>query len=965
MSKLVAKIKRSAADTSAVSADSDTSGAGADKGHHSLAGFLHLRHSSDSGSERSTRSTRSVSRGARSPSASVSRAGAAGANGAATGTAAARRSRPRSATEPASPPASPPASRPASPPASRPASPPRSASSPLLVTASGDEVVSIDSQTVARRSNDLRPQASAASHHKEGGILSTILSAIGKDEPHDAPHHSQFSNVLDLLLKPANKVGKSHSSLVEDASEPHSEPDEEVPTSNVHFESIRESPVNTLGAGDLSLHFFDRGSSPPPRRSPPHGDNSLSFASGAPATPTAPTAPDPQNGAKGRGEAAAAAPSAAAATTPAAAAANPPAAAAANTPAAAAGAVAAAGSAEHHLSAPDRRRRRSVGHEPLEHSHTLDSSSSEEEIDPGADFKFASKKRNADFHSIFKDIPRDERLIDDFSCAISKEILVQGRIYLSSHYVCFNSNILGWVTNLIIPLQEVIQIEKKATAVLFPNGMVIRTLQNRYVFATFISRDSIFSLITTVWHRVLMGSDDPERRARAGRAEEDEEEPDDDDDAVSVASAASAASADSASASSSASASTQSAGAADAAETPGDYHGLPIVGPSSHAPTDNNYTKGPNDTFICDETLDAPVGVIYQLMFGDDTSKYISMLKDQKNFDISEDSIVGLSTNNRERRYSYIKPLGGSIGPKQTKCIITDTLKEFAIDSAILVEQVSQTPDVPSGSSFVVKTKIYLSWAQNNATRLYVVTSVEWSAKSWLKGAIEKGSIDGQKESMKALVSSLNAFVQNAASAGPRDKRKRRKRRGTAKSEEAPPAEAAAPPPPPPPQGVAAQLAALLATIGDTVPVRVPYVGSSVVGAAVVAAAYVAVSAAASWLLGGARGAAPVEFVHPHDYISRIRIDGSEYTVLPSVDTTLADSQLVRSTELALWNWIRDRSDGKIDINTSAADHPTYVDWTTDYSKVKNTYSKQEVEEMLALTRLKLKEIQNQLLRAD
>ena len=117
----------------------------------------------------------------------------------------------------------------------------------------------------------------------------------------------------------------------------------------------------------------------------------------------------------------------------------------------------------------------------------------------------AGEKRNKEFHQIFKRIPPNEKLIDEFGCALSKDILVQGRMYLSEHYICFNSNILGWVTNIKIPLQEVIQIEKKSTAVLFPNGMIIRTLYHKYVFATFLSRDSTFALITNVWHGVLLG----------------------------------------------------------------------------------------------------------------------------------------------------------------------------------------------------------------------------------------------------------------------------------------------------------------------------------------------------------------------------------------------------------------------------------------------------------------------------
>ena len=68
-------------------------------------------------------------------------------------------------------------------------------------------------------------------------------------------------------------------------------------------------------------------------------------------------------------------------------------------------------------------------------------------------------------------------------------------------------------------------------------------------------------------------------------------------------------------------------------------------------------------------------------MFGTDTSKYIRILKDQKNFDISESKIKALTKENKERSYTYTKPLSGPIGPKQTKCNIEDKLIEYQPES--------------------------------------------------------------------------------------------------------------------------------------------------------------------------------------------------------------------------------------------------------------------------------------------
>ena len=46
-----------------------------------------------------------------------------------------------------------------------------------------------------------------------------------------------------------------------------------------------------------------------------------------------------------------------------------------------------------------------------------------------------------------------QNVLDDFVCALKKRILLQGRMYVFEHYVCFHSNVLGYVKNKIIPLK--------------------------------------------------------------------------------------------------------------------------------------------------------------------------------------------------------------------------------------------------------------------------------------------------------------------------------------------------------------------------------------------------------------------------------------------------------------------------------------------------------------------------------
>ena len=603
----------------------------------------------------------------------------------------------------------------------------------------------------------------------------------------------------------------------------------------------------------------------------------------------------------------------------------------------------------------------------------------------GARYKFASRKRNDDFHSRFKRIPANERLIDDFLCAILKDILIQGRIYVSQKHICFDLNILGFVTSMVIPLQEVIQIEKKATAVLFPNGMVIRTLHHKYVFATMINRDTIFGLITEVWHGSLLEGSGSAGRNRLqsqtsngkddtfsyDEGDEDDDNvsegnSDDDDDLSNNGDETDLETLDEDSGENkknnvdsdhgNSETDEDKKGKSDGKKS-GSFKGLPVVGPTTHEPTSNGYTKDSNDTFICDETIPAPLGAVYNLMFGEDTLKYAQILKDGKNFDITEDSIVPLSSSGtKERKYAYTKPLSGPIGPKQTRCNLTDTLILFLTDSVIVVEQVSRTPDVPSGNSFLVKTKIFLSWGAKNSTAMYVVTSVDWTGKLWIKGAIEKGSIDGQKESMKGLVQSLNNFIQDADKGdGKRSRGKsisKRKRRNTVKLNDAPvPAPALQEEAP---KTIAGQVAKLLETIGSSIPVQVPYLDDLAVGAMVVVIGYfcaVKSTKVAFSLFGSHHSGSGVVF--KDGPISKVNVNGESYAIIQPVKSILADPTRYKDAEIAMWQWLRERGAKNV------PGEPVGREWALKLKGLE--YSKGDVKDMVDLIQLKLDEIQKSL----
>ncbi|KAF9116326.1 hypothetical protein BGX27_003319, partial [Mortierella sp. AM989] len=90
-----------------------------------------------------------------------------------------------------------------------------------------------------------------------------------------------------------------------------------------------------------------------------------------------------------------------------------------------------------------------------------------------------------------------------YGCALQKEILVQGRLYISENHVCFNANIFGWVTNLVIAFSEITAIEKRMTAFVIPNaiGIVTTTNTKGHFFASFLSRDAAHDLLMAAWRK--------------------------------------------------------------------------------------------------------------------------------------------------------------------------------------------------------------------------------------------------------------------------------------------------------------------------------------------------------------------------------------------------------------------------------------------------------------------------------
>lgn len=416
-------------------------------------------------------------------------------------------------------------------------------------------------------------------------------------------------------------------------------------------------------------------------------------------------------------------------------------------------------------------------------------------------FRYATIKRNVDFHQVFRNLDLTDRLLDDFACALSREILLQGRIYVTEHCVCFNSNLLGWVTSLIIPLEDVVRIDKKSTAGLFPNGISIETKTAKHNFASFISRDATYDFIRTVWlsctgksitdldNQVLESSlsesiesqkRDSERRIsnyilsidgddhgnedqnefeedyELDESEDEYEENSVQDDHALIGKSLVTNPVDHSRTL------TDLRLAVKAFKPNSTYQNS---GPDSHPPTevDQVFPDSAMETEVCNETIAAPLGVVFDILFGSsNTSFQRRFLETHDASEIDEYSSfqpVQGNPSQLERSYTYRRALRYSIGPKSTKCLVREVIEQLDFSRCAVVLNTTSTPDVPSGGSFTVNTRYYFTWGLENTTSLRIAYFVKWTGRSWIKNVVEKLTLSAQASVTKELLQELRKEI--------------------------------------------------------------------------------------------------------------------------------------------------------------------------------------------------------------
>ena len=397
-------------------------------------------------------------------------------------------------------------------------------------------------------------------------------------------------------------------------------------------------------------------------------------------------------------------------------------------------------------------------------------------------FAVASSKRNEDFHAFFPSIPEDDYLIESYACAVSRDLLIQGRLYVSEAHLAFHSNILGWVTSIVVPFSDVVSIEKRNTAYLIPNAIIVKTLQNRYTFSSLVSRDLTYGMLVNIW-RLSAPSAAAQQMADTEMTDEsDVEVPPDSIDQTKEETGDTSIPGKSIDEGASSQMSSRSkltkreklrhklhAARLNAKkkghqepeddadnESEDSDDGLDHDDGKEHVVTscDCEEKGGHLKEVVMDDIFDAMPHQLFDLMFVSDFME--RFFKDNQH--LGEVSVGEWNSEDKTkeeakaaRKVTYVKPLNGPIGPKQTRCQITDEQLHIDFDKFCTTQTTTRTPDVPSGNNFAVLTRMCFTWAENRRVRLYVTCTVEWSGRSMIKSIVDKASIDGQRDYFRDL----------------------------------------------------------------------------------------------------------------------------------------------------------------------------------------------------------------------
>ncbi|XP_037516328.1 protein Aster-B isoform X3 [Rhipicephalus sanguineus] len=351
------------------------------------------------------------------------------------------------------------------------------------------------------------------------------------------------------------------------------------------------------------------------------------------------------------------------------------------------------------------------------------------------------KSRSEDFKRLFKDLPETERLIVDYSCALQRDILVHGRLYVTQNFICFYANIFRWETNVVIRCKDVTSMTKEKTARVIPNAVQVCTDHEKHFFTSFGARDKTYLMLFRIWQNALM---------------EQEELPNEEDDEDEEASGPEM---------------FASAREAQHSEMPTDVSDSSDTAEPPECPSTHEGRQ------ILNLTLPMSVDQLFTLLFTG-SRFFHDLLTSRKTYDVTESNWQPCpETGNKLRQLTYTVTLNHAMA-KAAQTTETQILHKasrpghvYAIDCDV------QSTGVPYCDAFCVKSHYCLARLSDNRSRLCIYGCVRYKKSVWglVKAVIEKNTLQGLEGFCNDLESALLREAERLQPSGGKLKQRRRR----------------------------------------------------------------------------------------------------------------------------------------------------------------------------------------------
>ena len=341
------------------------------------------------------------------------------------------------------------------------------------------------------------------------------------------------------------------------------------------------------------------------------------------------------------------------------------------------------------------------------------------------------KARKKEFKELFGSSQKFKFVVD-YSCAYHRDILHQGRIYVTTEYCCFYSYIFGWENKLVIPWAEVIAITKEKTAIFIPNAIQVKTVTNKYFFASFVDRDSSHMMLVRLWQAVtnskLLSEEEVDQIIACEYGEGEEEDRIDN----------------------------------ESLESDTEQRSPAVTSNPSNKPLAKwmRECEGKN---IIDKTFPRPVSELMRLIYSNDNF-YFNFQKERGTTELDiGDWEEETETGVKIRDVSYNMALNNPVGPKKCQVKETQELREMSTDVKMFcIDTEADNSGVPYADSFSVITHNCLLEVGPESSRLIAKAEIRFKKELWgfLKDKIETNAWAGIKDYYESLGSNLESYKE-------------------------------------------------------------------------------------------------------------------------------------------------------------------------------------------------------------